>query len=158
MVCLLLYTCVTRLSTRHWAKRFPILFGTAGRVQRVSSMIREDRKFGVAVVSSKQELRARLRSGPWPLCTAFQFGDLVFANTSRQDRENQEFSVIHGDQLLEVLQVDAMTPQKLYTTLEWLIAGGGTFLDIVVPVLEPAESHHCDLCQAQLCATDHTVS
>lgn len=109
-------------------------------------MVREDRKFGIAEVSTKQELLARLSSGPWPLCTAFQFGDLVFANTSRQSRENQEFSVIHDDQLLAVLKVDAMPLQELYATVEWLITGGGTFLDIVDSVFEPVGSHQSGLC------------
>lgn len=114
-------------------------------------MIREDRKFGVAEVSSKQELQTRLSSGPWPLCNAFRLGDLVFANSSRQGQERQEFSVIHDDQVIEVLQVDAMTPQELDEALEWLVAGGETFMGIVEPVLEPAGSHHCPLCQTQLC-------
>ncbi|ETX01031.1 MAG: hypothetical protein ETSY1_09020 [Candidatus Entotheonella factor] len=109
-------------------------------------MIHEDRKFGVIEVASKQELRTRLSSGPWPLCTAFQLGDLVFANSSRQGQKHQEFSVIHNDQLIEVLSVNTMTPQALDMALEWLIEGGETFMGIVEPVLEPHDSHHCSLC------------
>ncbi len=127
-------------------------------MQGISSMLLEDRKFGVAKVSSKQELLARLSSGPWPLCTAFQLDDLVFVNSSREYRANQEFSVIDGDQLIEVLQVDAMPRQALNQALEWLMAGGGTFMDVVEPVLEPADHHDCPQCSAKVCATGHAVS
>lgn len=109
-------------------------------------MIFENRKFGVVKVSSKQELQTRLSSGLWPLCTAFQLGDLVFANSSQPGHVRQEFSVLYDDQLIEVLPVSTMTPQELHTALEWLIAGGETFMGIVEPMLEPADRHRCALC------------
>ncbi len=109
-------------------------------------MMREDRQFGMIEVASKQDLQTRLLSGPWPLCTAFQLGDLVFVNSSKEGQEAQAFSVIHEDQLIEVLQVNTMTEQELAMALDWLVAGGGTFMGIVEPMLEPAGEHHCSRC------------
>lgn len=110
-------------------------------------MVAEDRVYALTVVSSKEELLERFSMSSWSLCTAFQLGDLVFANSSRAASGTQEFAVIYDDQQIESLPISRMTPHELSTSLDWLVHGGETFLGVVDLHTEPAAGHTCSMCQ-----------
>ena len=120
-------------------------------------MVGEDRVFALTQVGSKAELLAVFGVAAWPLCTAFQFGELIFANSSRTSSGVPDFAVIRGQQQIARLPLSRMSRQKVATTLEGILAGDGRALEAVALTTEPAVDHSCTLCQEHVTLSPHAA-
>ena len=110
----------------------------------------EDRVFALTPIEGKAELLAHFGVAAWPLCTAFEFGELIFANCSRTRAGVPEFAVIREQEQIAHLPLARMSRQEVSTTLDSLLAGAGRALGSVALSTELAVHHHCALCWERL--------
>lgn len=109
----------------------------------------EDRVFALTPIEGKAALLAHFGVAAWPLCTAFEFGGLIFANCSRTSARVPEFAVIREQEQIAHLPLARMSRQEVSSTLDSLLAGAGHALGAVALSTELAVHHHCALCQAR---------
>ena len=116
-------------------------------------MVKNNQVFSLIIVRSKAELLAYFSVAAWPLCAAFQLGELLFAVTRQTAPGAPEFAVIRNGQQIETLALGRLSRLQVSTRLDDLLTGGGTWLDDVKLSLEPASVHRCSKCHHQLAAS-----
>lgn len=76
-------------------------------------MYYQHRIYRVSDIDDAGALAEKLTEQVWTSCTAFRFGDLVFANDSSCGDSLQEYAVFRGDALIESLTVSWIEPSRL---------------------------------------------
>src|SRR5687768_15877742 len=110
----------------------------------------EDRVFALTPIEGKAELLAHFGVAAWPLCTAFEYGELILGNRRRTTAGVPEVAVIREQEQIARLPLARMSRQELSTTLNSLLAGAGGALESVALSTELAVHHHSPLCREHL--------
>ena len=82
----------------------------------------------------------------WPLCTAFQLDELVFANISEGPNGPPEFAVLRWGKHIATLALARLSHQIVSQRLDQLFEDTESLIRKVSVTLEPAEHHRCSLC------------
>lgn len=112
-------------------------------------MIHQRRVFRLTPAASPSQLVDELVDRSQTRCTAFSYGDLVFANDAFSEDGAQEYAVVRGDR-----QIDSITfswiENRAHTVayIEKLLAGapGVDMGAVALRTNHPAASNSCPLC------------
>ncbi len=117
-------------------------------------MIHKNRIFQIAEeVTDIGSLAESLTQQTWTLCTAFKLATssdtppLFFLNDSFSENGAQEYAVIRNGRQVESITFSWCSRAEAHNHIDYLVRGGGGDYGAVDVRLEPADTHHCVLCQ-----------
>lgn len=109
-------------------------------------MIHTDKVFQVVDVATIEALTTDLTEHTWTRCTGFRLQGLLFLNDSFSEDGAQEYAIVRDGRQVESITFSWQSRAEVYSTIAWLIGGGGDDYGAVKVTLEEPDAHHCGLC------------